>query len=185
MTSMKKLVILLFLLLPFASMAQSTPADYLFDKYSGREGVESVHVPHLLIWFARWFVDDQDQDAKEILSQINSVHVMNIEDPELNNRVDFYTELKASGALEQLKKNYDLLLEANDHGDRVHIFARMDKMNYIRELIIIVGGQENTLVSITGRMDLRKIAELDKSLHMNGMQELSRIDSTTVKKMNQ
>jgi hypothetical protein len=179
---MKKLVILLFLLLPFASMAQSNPTDYLFDKYAGREGVESVNVPHLLIWFARWFVDDEDQDAKEILSQVNSVHVLNIEDKELNNRTDFYTELRASGALDQLKEKYDLLLETNDHGDRVHIFARMDKMNYIRELIIIVGGQENTLVSIIGRMDIKKIADLDRSLHIGGMNELSRLDSTKVKK---
>jgi len=181
---MKKLVILLFLLLPFASMAQSNPTDYLFNKYAGREGVESVNVPHLLIWFARWFVDDSDPDAKEILSQVNSVRVITIEDKELNNRVDFYTELRASGALDQLKKNYDLLLESNDHGDRVHIFARMDKMNFIRELIIIVGGQENTLVSITGRMDIKKIADLDRSLHMGGMNELSRLDSTKVKKVN-
>ena len=179
---MKKLVLLLFLLLPFASMAQSNPTDYLFNKYSGREGVESVNVPHLLIWFSRWFVDDSDQDAKEILSQVNSVRVMNIEDPKLNSRVDFYTELKASGAIDQLKKNYDMLLESNDHGDHVHIFARMDKMNFIRELIIIVGGQENTLVSITGRMDIKKIAELDRSLHVGGMNELSRLDSTKMKK---
>ncbi|GET26823.1 DUF4252 domain-containing protein [Prolixibacter sp. NT017] len=181
---MKKLVILLFLLLPFASMAQSNPTDYLFNKYAGREGVESVNVPHMLIWFARWFVDDSDQDAKEILSQVNSVRVITIEDKDLNNRVDFYTELRASGAIDQLKKNYELLLETNDHGDRVHIFARMDKMNFIRELIIIVGGQENTLVSITGRMDLKKIADLDRSLHVGGMNELSRLDTAKVKKVN-
>lgn len=179
---MKKLVMILLLVLPLATMAESNPTDFLFDKYAGREGVQCVRVPYLLVRVARWFVDDNDADAREILSEVNSVKVLTIEDQKLNNRVDFYTELRASGALDQLKKHYDLLLETNDHGERVHIFARIDEMNLIRRLIIIVGGSENTLVDISGRMDIKKLSSLDRSMHIDGMQELSRLDSTRVKK---
>ncbi|TKG96935.1 DUF4252 domain-containing protein [Puteibacter caeruleilacunae] len=175
---MRTLIIIIICLLPVVSTAKQHPTDKLFEQYSGEEGVTTVTVPGLLIWFASWFIDsDEDPEVKEILDQINSVRVLTIEDDHLNKKTDFFAELTDQGQLKEIKKCYSPLLEVNEEGERVGIFGLDGKNGNFKELLIIVGGDENTIVSMKGDIDLAKIGSLSEALDMKQLSPLKQLET--------
>ena len=54
--------------------------------------------------------------------------------------------------LRNLKNGYNLLLQVKDGNEDVAILAR-EKKGCIKDLVVLVGGEENVMVHIKGRMD--------------------------------
>lgn len=93
-------------------------------------------------------IGDLDRAEKELLRSLRSVTVLTIEDSHLYPDVNFTEEINRS----KLDNNYELLLEAHENGEDVYIAAR-EKNGKLRDLIVVVGGNENVLVHVRGRMD--------------------------------
>lgn len=145
---MKKLIFVsLFAFASVSLTAQPSQADMLFVKYRGMDGVISFYVPGFLCRFAA-SIADLDREEEQLLRSIRSVKILTVEHSGLNHELNFAKEIRC----DRMDKRYELLLEVHEADEDVLIFAR-EKNHCIAELVIVVGGDENAVVCIKGRMD--------------------------------
>ena len=128
-------------------MAQPAEFDRLYYQYKGEEGVVALKIPGFVMKLAG-AIADLDHDEKALLKSLRSVTVLTIEEMELYPGVNFTEEINLSNT----DKHYQLLMEVHDADEDVIIAAR-EKNGKLRDLIVVVGGDENVLVHVRGRMD--------------------------------
>ncbi len=145
---MKKLIIVSLIALASISLtAHPSQTDKLFIKYRGMEGVMSLYIPGFLCRFAA-SIADLDRAEEELLRTIRSIKILTVEHPMMNHSLNFVKEIRT----DRVDDRYQLLLEVHEQEEDVLIFAR-EKNNCITELTIVIGGDENALICIKGRMD--------------------------------
>ncbi len=84
--------------------------------------------------------------------------VLTIDEEDLYPGVNFAKEMNVT----DLGGGYQLMLEVHD-GDEDVIIAAREKKGKIRDLVVIVGGSDNVLVHVRGRMEsdlLENLAEV-------------------------
>ena len=153
---MKKiLLVAISLMIGISLWSQALELHRLYDTYRGEEDVISLYIPGFICRLAG-NIADLDYEEQKLLRSIKSVRVQVIENREINREVNFaraYADIRPA-------KGYFPLLEVHDGDEDVLIFARQKKET-ICELIILVGGNENVMVWVKGRMD----HDLMKSLY--------------------
>jgi len=150
---MKKLILsLLTLALGLTLYAQPAGFDRLYYQYKGEEGVVALRVPGIVMRLAA-SLGDLDQEEKALLRSMRSVTVLTIEDSYRYPGLNFTEEIKLQG------DQYQLLMEVHDGNEDVLIAAR-EKNGKVRDLIVVVGGDENVLVHVRGRMESDLLANL-------------------------
>jgi hypothetical protein len=176
---MKRLLyLLIFLLVPMALKAQNGAAiDELFQKYSGKEGVTSVYISsRMFSMFSGQETDDQE--LKDLLSKLKSIRILTVEDSTLNEKINFYEELKKKIDFTA----YEELMVVNE-ADNVTKFLIRESGKTVAELLIITGGRKgNTLISIRGDLDLKNISGLSKSMGIQQLEELDKLQQKPQKK---
>ena len=100
------------------------------------------------------------------LDKVASVKILTIEDEEMNKGVNFYKEIKGD-------LNTDGLVEVmtvQDGNETVRMWMSADEKK-VAEFLLIVGGDENVLIHITGSFameDLEALAEsFDEDLDLD------------------
>jgi len=155
---MKKLILSLLILSTGLSLfAQPVGFEKLYYQYKGEEGVVAIRIPGFVMRLAGSLAD-LDHGEKALLRSLRSVQVLTIEEPCLYPEVNFTEDIN----LASLNNNYKLLLEVHD-GDEDVLIAAREKNGKLRDLIVVVGGDENVLVHVRGRMDsdlLENLAEV-------------------------
>jgi len=91
-------------------------------------------------------IADLDREEKQLLKSLRSVTVLTIEEESLYPDVNFTEQINLSS------DHYQLLMEVHEDGEDVIIAAR-EKNGKLRDLIVVVGGDDNVLVHVRGRMD--------------------------------
>lgn len=126
-----------------------------FQKYKYVDGATSVTVPGWLISFGT-YVADLSNEERQLIRGVDKVKVLTLDDPLLNKGVDFYDEYYQKL---RSQKGYEDLLMVRDNGENVGILGRFKK-DVIRELIILVGGDENTMIYLKGKLDPAAIKKM-------------------------
>ena len=145
---MKKLFIsTIILAFSITLIAQPAGFDRLYYQYKGEEGVVALKIPGFVMKLAG-SIAGLDREEKELLKSLRSVTVLTIEESDLYPDVNFTEEINLS----RLNKDYKLLMEVHDADEDVIIAAR-EKNGKLRDLIVVVGGDENVLVHVRGRME--------------------------------
>jgi Domain of unknown function (DUF4252) len=150
---MKKLTLFLgmfLFMLPF--YAQNKAIDELFDKYAGREGFTSVNINGGLLTLASWIEDDKE--TKDLLKELNHVRILAMDDHSIGN-VNFYNEIISDIPV----KDYEELMTVKEKGQDVRFLVKQSN-GMINELLMIVGGHDNALISITGRIDPKNLSKV-------------------------
>lgn len=161
---MKKLVLIVVLLIPLWVMAQdNSPIDKLFNKYANKEGFTTVNISGKLLSLANSFADKKE-DEIEILNKISGIRVLSVEDSIMNQKLNFYKELDADGFFRNNK--YEVLMEVTDKNEVVRFYGRSGSNGKLSELLLVVGGSSNTLISIRGVINPEDIGKLTGSLNM-------------------
>lgn len=162
---MKRLLIILVLLIPMLGMAQdNSPIDKLFNKYANKEGFTTVNISGKLLGLASK-MDDSNSKEAAMLEKISGIRILSVEDSELNKTLNFYKELEADGFF---KNNlYESLMEVTEKNEIVRFYGRNGEKGKLSELLLVVGGDENTLISIRGLIDPNDIANITKSINVN------------------
>jgi hypothetical protein len=158
---MKKVAsILLVALLPLMAFAQNSAIDDVFKKYGDRDGFTVVTISKGLLKLAANM--DDDRESQDFLSRVHQIKILAIEDHSTN--INLYDEV-----LSNLDKSaYDELLTAKSKGEEVLILAKKSA-DIIEELIILVGGKDdNALVYISGKMNMKDISKLSTSVNIDG-----------------
>ena len=155
---MKKLILSALIITRGVSLfAQPAGVDRLYYNYKGEEGVVALRIPGFLLKLAG-SIADLDREEKQLLRSLRSVTVLTIEEMDLYPGVNFTEEVDLS----RMKGGYQMLLEIHD-GDEDVVIAAREKKGKITDLIVVVGGDENVLVHVRGRMQsdlLENLAEV-------------------------
>lgn len=162
---MKRLLMTLILLIPLWTIAQdSSPIDKLFSKYANRDGFTTVNISGKLLSFASKF-DDSKSKETAMLEKLSGIRILSVEDKDLNKGLNFYKELEADGFFKN--NSYEALMEITDKNEVVRFYGRTGGGGKLSELLLVVGGDDNTLISIRGVIDPDDIGKITNSLDLD------------------
>ncbi len=169
-----KTLIVMLMVLPFMVAAQS-PADAMFDKYSGKEGFTSVYITqHMFSLFADIETEQDEDGFLELVKNLNCIKIVSVDDesPEMNQNVNFYKEI-----MEDFPKGiYEELMVVKKKDQDVKFYVLKDEGKIVELLMIVGGVEDNALISIQGDIDLKTISKLSKSMNIDGMENLEDIE---------
>ena len=156
---MRKIAFLFtIMLLPLLATAQKSPVDKLFDKYSGMEGFTTVLV-NQEIFEVISKMEESKGELEGVLGNIDRVRVIAQEDEsEKTKGINFMDELRGVEF-----DGYKELVVVKEADQEVLVLAK-EKGGKLAELLVLVGGEENVLVSVEGMFtmeDLGSLSELD------------------------
>ena len=149
---MKHLVLILLvtvLSLPAAMAADVTSVDALFDEFSSEPDAESVCLNPFCMWFAKLFVGGSDAN---VVKKISSVRVLDIDDCKAEVKTRF-----AARVAHVTVKDMEDLVNMNDSGDKVKIFARIKKDKIHKLLVMCYGTDDYCLVEINGQFGMEDV----------------------------
>jgi hypothetical protein len=152
------------MLIPLWGIAQdNSPIDKLFNKYANKEGFSTVNISGKLLNFASK-MDDSNSKESAMLDKISGIRILSVEDKDLNKGLNFYKELEADGFFKN--NSYESLMEVTDKNEVVRFYGRSGDKGKLSELLLVVGGNDNTLISIRGVIDPEDIGKITGSLDL-------------------
>ncbi len=158
---MKKVITLLLVaLFPLLALAQNSAIDKVFKKYGDRDGFTVVTISKGLLKLVANL--DDDRESQDFLGRVHQIKILAVEDH--NSDINLYDEV-----LSDLdKKDYEELMTVKSEGEEVLILAKKDG-DILEELIILVGGKDdNALVYISGKMNMKDLSKLSSSVNIEG-----------------
>jgi hypothetical protein len=169
---MKKIAfILMVLMVPVLLSAQSSPLDKLFDKYYGHEGFTTVLVNQDMFEVLTRMEKSEgeiDGEMGEIFGNIKRVRVLaQEEEGEGMEGINFMEELEGMSFDE-----YKELVFVKESDEEVRVLAK-EAGGKLGELLIIVSGDDNVLVSIEGMFSMEDLGALSG---LEGLDALEGLD---------
>jgi hypothetical protein len=162
--AMKKLIFILVLMLPLVVFAQKTPIDRLFEKYANKDGFTTVNISGKLLGLAGKF-DSSDPSTSQMLSNLRGIRILSVDNPAVAGKTDFYTELEKDGFFKN--NDYEMLMEVTDASEVVRFLARDGGEGKLSDLLLVVGGNNSTIISISGIIDPENIGKITNSLNID------------------
>lgn len=150
---MKRMIIAsVTLLLPAMMMAQPASIRHLLRSCDTGREVTRIHLPPVVIRVASWLVDEED--ARKVLRNVNCLYLLVSEGKEYSRQSDFPAEVSRK----LMAQNFQEMLAVNDKGEKVKILLR-EKSRNRKELVIAVDGDEDVVIYLRGKLDLREILD--------------------------
>lgn len=151
-------------MLPMAVLAQKSSVDKLFAKYANKKGFTTVNISGKLLSFASQ-VDVGNDEASKMMSELRGIRILSVEDEALNKNIDFYAELEKDGFFKN--NDYEVLMEVTEDNEVVRFLAKDAGNGKISDLLLVVGGDDNALIDISGLIDPQNISKITKSLNID------------------
>jgi hypothetical protein len=161
---MKNLIFILAVMLSLATFAQKTPVDNLFEKYANKDGFTTVNISGKLLSFAGQF-DSGDPATSQMLNGLKGIRILTVENPSITGKLDFYTELEKDGFFKN--NDYEVLMEVTESDEVVRFLAKDGGNGKLSDLLLVVGGENSTLISISGLIDPENIGKITNSLNID------------------
>ena len=156
-----KLLVITIVLIPMIGFSQ-TQVDNLFNKYSDKEGVSAVNISKE---FLILMTGVSDSIASGILSKLEGVKVISIEDSTLSNSINFYKELEDADYFR--KNKIETLMEVTKDGDKMSLMGnKANNSKEYSELLFFSRGQNNTFISIKGIISPESVAHVLKLVNV-------------------
>ena len=149
---MKRLYIL-SILLTLAIFSVSAQVSALFDRYSDAKGVTSIYISKAMFRMMDGF-STGGMDLKGLGDKLNSIRVLNTDKRGISDKMN------AELGKEIVKEGYELLLQANEDGEKNTIYQRKDKSGVNHYLIVAKEPNEVSFILIEGTItpaDIKKM----------------------------
>ncbi len=143
---------------PALMAAQNSAVDKLFNKYKGKEGVTTVQISPELFQIMNAMEIEEVEDADIPFDKVSSVKILTIEDTEAYQGVNFFDEIEKDLNVE----DYAEVMTVNDGSETVRMWMKAENAN-VKEFLLIVGGDDNVLIYITGNFNMNDLEELAES----------------------
>lgn len=169
---MKNLIVAIIALFPALLFAQTSP-DNFFSKYAGKEGFTAVNIsPGLFELIAS---ADLDNEEISVIKEITGINVLVFENEKEKN-FEIAKQLTKE-AFAALGSGYKELVSVKESGTDIKIMARSTNNGIINDLLI-VGNDDGKFiyVNISGKMDLKKLKDLDGKIDIDGFNHLKNIE---------
>jgi hypothetical protein len=157
------------LFLSTALSAQTIGTEILYQKYKGEEGIISIWLPGIAMKIAASIADLDDEEG-DLLRSIRSLRVLTIDDNSLYPDVNFAKEVRLTPG----KNGYQVLIEISDGKEDVLILGR-EKNGKLKDILVLVGGEENVMVHIKGRMNTDMIESIAQVAGLDQVDILSNL----------
>jgi hypothetical protein len=138
----------------FSSCEYNPGVSEAFTKYRFKDGVTTITIPGWVINLAANF-GDIEKSERELLQSIDKVRVLVVEDDDLNARINLHREFSTKI---NRKNDYEELMTVRDKNEDITIFGKMDEF-VIKEMVILVGGEDNAMIYVRGEIDPRILKE--------------------------
>ncbi len=167
---MKKIVTIIMLAaFPFIINAQDF-VDNLIEKYEGKKGFTTVIINSALFDIAAAI--DDDEDLQKMKGMIDNIRIIAMEDY-FSSDVNFFDEMKSQVDT----KAYVELMTVKEHDNDVVFYVKYKEKD-IEELLLVAGGDdENAVISIKGKINLKEMASLSHSVHISGFEYLDELEN--------
>jgi hypothetical protein len=147
--------------------AQTTKTDQLYQKYRGEEGVVSLWIPGFVVRLAS-SIADLEREERALLRSVRSVRLLTIDDRALYPGTNFTREANIRNG----QNGYEILVQVSDGDQDVMILGR-EHNGKLKDLLVLVGGDDNAMVHIRGRMNADMIGSLAAVAGLNDIGQLS------------
>ena len=126
--------------------------DTLFEKFSKEQQAESVSIPPFMMSLGKLFISDEDLS---IAKGIRSLRILDLEDCPTTVKERFSEQVNKLHL-----EGYEPMIQVNEDGEKVRIFALPYKGN-IKELLLVCSGKDDcTLIQMKGKIKKEDIAQL-------------------------
>lgn len=167
---MKKIIIIVVLAaFPFILNAQDF-VDNMIKKYQGEKGFTTLVINSSL--FDIVAAIDDDEDLQKMKGMINNIRIIAMED-HFNSDLNFFKEMKSQVDA----TNYVELMTIKEHNNDVVFYVKYAEKD-IEELLLVAGGsEENAVISIKGKINLKELASLSNSVQITGFEYLDELEN--------
>ena len=169
---MKNLILIIAILFGFntLSIGQDAIVKY-FDKYVDDESFSVVYIsPKMFEVIAKLDIDSEDPDVVDVLKNLKGLRILSKD----FNGVKLYDE-----AISTINTSeYEELMQVRDGDEKINFWIKEDPSddNIVQELLMLIGGDEFSLLSFVGKINLSKISKLSSKAGIKGMEHLEKID---------
>lgn len=166
----KNILLATAMVMSFAAFSQDVIQRY-FSELNNDEQVTKVSISSKMFELFM-HIDSEEEDEKELLETVSKLKGMKIliKDDVANG------EQLYKAAIKKPNGDYEVLMTVEDNDEDLTFFIR-EENGIIAELVMIAGGEGNfVLLSLIGEIDLNQIAKLSKSMNIEGMDNLQKID---------
>ncbi|PLX16791.1 MAG: hypothetical protein C0597_07705 [Marinilabiliales bacterium] len=167
---MKKIIIVMVLAaFPFLINAQDF-VDNMISKYQSEKGFTTVVINSALFDIAAAI--DDDEDLQKMKGMIDNIRIIAMED-HFKSDINFFDEIKSQVDT----KSYVELMTVKEHDNDVVFYVKYNDKD-IEELLLVAGGyDDNAVISIKGKINLKELASLSNSVHISGFEYLDELEN--------
>ena len=154
---MKRSIAILSLLL-LALVAGAQEGKDIYNRYSGRKGVSAVYISPTMFSMIRTIPDIQvrteEVNLGNIIKTFDGMYILDVENP------DLASELSAE--LEKMvgQGRYELLMEAVEEGETMHIYIVRDGDTVTDFIMLVHEPGSASVISITGSMPMEELSKI-------------------------
>lgn len=160
-------MMMMAMLVPLVLAAQKSPVDKLFEKYANQKGFTTVNISGKLLGFAGK-LDTGDPGTSKMLANLTGIRILSIDDKQVTGKLDFYEELEKEGFFKN--NNYESLMDVTESNQVVRFYAQDAGGGKFSELLLVVGGEDNSLISIRGLIDPENISKITGALDIKAVE---------------
>ncbi|HDO27296.1 MAG TPA: DUF4252 domain-containing protein [Bacteroidetes bacterium] len=177
---MKKTVITLVILIitgVFISLNAQTTIDGLYGKYAGQKGFTSINIsPEMFSMLSSLNTEDSAENAKEaqnIMEQLSGLKMLVYESDSLQTNQAFLKDVRELNKV----KGFSELMSINSENEVVKFLVKKGNDGKVSEMLMLVFDKNEAMVmSLTGDLDMSTISGISKSLDIEGMDKLKKLD---------
>ena len=169
---MKKIVIILFAVFCTNLGFSQNAIDQLFDKYAYKDGFTTVYISKYMfgLFSKNNSSDEEADDMAKAIRGLESIRILTA-DSTTNLKVNFFKEFGNQIPFEQ----YNPLMVVKEKNQELRMLLR-EVDGQIVEFLMLGGGSDNLLISITGNIDLESIAKISESMDIEGLENLEKLE---------
>jgi len=166
----KNILLAMAMMMSVAAFSQDVIERY-FKGMNNDEQVTKVSISSKMFELFM-HIDSEEESEKELLETVSKLKGMKML---IKEDVADGEQLYKS-AIKKPNADYEVLMTVEDDDEDLTFFIR-EENGVIAELVMIAGGKENfVLLSLIGEIDLNQIAKLSRSMNIEGMDNLEKIE---------
>ncbi len=150
----------------------------MYEKYSSAKGFTVVTVnKDLFTLLAEISAESNDQSTKEMQEVIKDLEYINILMYDANKGDDPAFLDKFKEELNTIKlSEYSELMVVKDEEETVKFYAKKDGENINELLLLVYEPQEAGFISITGKINMKSIGKIARTMNVQGLDNLEKIN---------
>jgi hypothetical protein len=170
---MKKIITsLVIVMATFSVSAQGEVVNKYFNQYAGNDQFTKLSVSSKMFsMFTQ--LDAGTPEEKEFLAAIAKIKGMKVlVGDSINNAAALYKQANADVD----KAGFEELMSVVDAGENMR-FSIKENNGIIQELVMVAGGKKKfVMMSIYGQIDLKNISKIARSMNIDGMKNLGKLE---------